>query len=62
MLELLLMQLLNTVIVPELLAFIKKKVDSTGVWPTKEELALEIQRIHDETKAEGLAFLNRPRV
>lgn len=62
MLELLLMQLLNTVIVPEIVKFVQDKYNKTGQWPTKEELTLEIERIRHQTNAEGTAFLNRPKV
>lgn len=60
MLEALLLQLINNVVVPEVLNFVKRKKDETGTWPTKEEVQAEVTRLHDQIKSEGLAFLNRP--
>jgi len=59
MLEALLLQLINQIVVPEVLAFVKRKKDETGTWPTIEEVRAEVTRLHDQIKSEGLDFLNR---
>jgi len=59
MLDVLLLQLINNVVVPEVLGFVKRKKDETGTWPSVEEVQTEVTRLHDQIKSEGLNFLNR---
>lgn len=61
MLEQIIFALLNEVVVPEISKFIKDKFESTGTWPTKEELKVKIDSLHAQIKLEGEAFLNRPK-
>lgn len=61
MLEALILQLINNVVVPELADFIKKRLETTGQFPTKQELEEQATTIWQANKDRGLEFLNRPK-
>jgi hypothetical protein len=62
MFETLLSQLLQTIIVPEIANFIKKRFESTGNFPTEDELRVKVNTLAEDIKREGFAFLNRVEV
>lgn len=57
----LLLQVLKEIVVPELAQFIRHKFETTGTWPTKEELEARIAVLADAIVKEGTDFLNRPK-
>lgn len=56
-----LLVVINQIFVPEILAFIQRKKNETGTWPSVDEVRAEVLKLHDVIKAEGEAFLNRPK-
>lgn len=59
MLEAILLQVVKEVVVPELAQFIKHKFETTGEWPTKEELELRVATLADAIINNGNEFLAR---
>ena len=58
--ETIVLQIIQNIIVPELSNYIQKFHETTGVWPTKEQLEAKANVLADRIKREGLDFLNRP--
>lgn len=54
-----LLALINNLVVPEVLTFIKNYRNQNGVWPTIQEVQAEVLKLHDVIEVEGRAFLNR---
>lgn len=57
--EVLFAEIVKNIVVPELVELIKKRYNSTGEWPTKEELDALVDSKRDAIKEKGLNFLNR---
>lgn len=57
--ESLLAEVLKNVVVPELAEYIRRTYQSTGKWPTKEELEARVDSIAGQIRTSGEAFLNR---
>lgn len=58
--ESLIIELLGKVLLPELIEYTKRKFESTGEWPTVEELEKLVSDKADQIIIEGREFLNRP--
>jgi hypothetical protein len=59
MFETLLLQLLQTVVVPEVAQFIQLHYQNTGKWPTREELEAKVTALADTIIRDGSDFLTR---
>jgi len=57
--ETLLLETIKNVVVPEVAKFMKQYYESTGSWPTKEELEQKVFELAADIKREGQAFLDR---
>ncbi len=57
--ETILLQVMKEIVVPEVAQFIKHKFETTGTWPTKEEMEARVTVLADAIIKEGTEFLNR---
>lgn len=57
--EAILLQVMKEIVVPEVAQYIKHQFETTGKWPTKEELEVRVALISDAIIKEGTDFLNR---
>jgi hypothetical protein len=54
------LEIIKNIVVPELAAYIKRTFETTGQWPTKEELEGKAFLLAEDIKRAGNLFLNRP--
>lgn len=59
--ETILFQVISKIVIPELAKFIQDKYNSTGTWPTVEEMEAKAASIADDINKTGQAFLDRPK-
>ena len=57
--ESILLEVMKEIVVPEVAQFIKHKFETTGQWPTKEELELRVATMANAIINSGNEFLAR---
>ena len=57
--ETLLLEVMKNVVVPEVARFMRQQYESTGSWPTKEELEQKVFELAQAIRDEGTEFLKR---
>lgn len=55
----LLYEIVKNVLIPELAAYIRKRYEETGTWPSREEMENKAIRLAGDIKTAGHEFLKR---